>query len=405
MQMNLIEFHIFLTSLLVGTATATEIFYVLPDISPNISCPPHQCKTFSQYLLDNDGTLPVTSNVEYHLLPGEHYLNATKIVVFTNFQNFSLVGKFNEQLQLPPAILLDTNVTIYDSYNITIINIICRSLFPNIGNLQLVNCISCTIENVTLIGCGLSGHDLIGRSYLNNLVISLIESSNIEYECYDHQGIMLQYSDFSFNKYKSKIAYRESTMIMQNVSIHYENKSCYIVEEIIKIKIELYQVENSVDIIISDSKFDNMIQKIIGIKGYSYTTSYRCTVWIINCTFESNFIHHSTSLIMAEVRQFNIALSFLNCEFHHNESQEYLVSLYIQFDSMHGDFVCTNITFKECNFISNRGGLLQFINMDLPYCRPSILFIGPICIEAMTVTGDKNMIYIREMFDVHIMDQ
>ena len=256
-----------------------------------------------------------------------------------------MVGKFNDQLQLPPVILLDTNVTIYDSYNITIINIICRSLFPNIGNLQLVICISCTIENVTLIGYGLSGHDLIGRSYLNNLVISLIESSNIEYECYDHQGIMLQYSDYSFNKYQPKIAYRESTMIMQNISIHCENKSCYIVEEIIKIEIKLYQVENSVEIIISDSKFDYMIQKIIGIKGYSYST--RCTVWIINCTFESNFIHRSTSLIMAEVRLFNIALSFLNCEFHHNESQGYLVSLYIHFDFMYGDFACTNITFNK----------------------------------------------------------
>ena len=65
--MNVIEVCIF-TALLFGTSTATEIFYVLPDTSPNISCLPHQCATFSQYLLDDDGTLPITSNVEYHLL-------------------------------------------------------------------------------------------------------------------------------------------------------------------------------------------------------------------------------------------------------------------------------------------------------------------------------------------------
>ena len=98
MEMNLIEVYI-LVALLVKTSTATEIFYVLPDNSPNISCPSHQCTTFSQYLLDNDGILPVTSNVEYHLLPGEHHLNATETVVaLSNFQNFSLIGKFNEQL-------------------------------------------------------------------------------------------------------------------------------------------------------------------------------------------------------------------------------------------------------------------------------------------------------------------
>ena len=122
--MNFIEVYI-LVALLVGTSTANEIFYVLPDNSPNISCPPHHCATFSQYLLDNDGTLPVTSNVEYHLLSLEHYLNATEAVVFSNFQNFTLVGKLNEQLQLPLVILVSTNITILDSYNITITNIIC----------------------------------------------------------------------------------------------------------------------------------------------------------------------------------------------------------------------------------------------------------------------------------------
>ena len=74
MKMNVIEVCIF-TALLFGTSTATEIFYVLPDNSPSISCLPHQCATLNQYLLDNDDTLPVVSNVKYHLLPGEHYVS------------------------------------------------------------------------------------------------------------------------------------------------------------------------------------------------------------------------------------------------------------------------------------------------------------------------------------------
>ena len=120
-----------LAALLVETSTAIEMFYVLPDHSSNISCPPHQCATLNQYLLDNNGTLPVVSNVEYHFLLGEHYLNATEMVAFTNFQNFSLVGKFNEQLQLLPVILVGIDIAILDSCNITITNIIFKSLFPN----------------------------------------------------------------------------------------------------------------------------------------------------------------------------------------------------------------------------------------------------------------------------------
>jgi len=54
---------------------APEIFYVLPDNSTNGSCPSQPCATLSQYLMDNNGTLPVVSNVEYHF-PGEHQILA-----------------------------------------------------------------------------------------------------------------------------------------------------------------------------------------------------------------------------------------------------------------------------------------------------------------------------------------
>ena len=52
--------------------TTTKMFYVIPDDPTNVSCPSQPCATLSQYLLDNNGTLPVVSNAEYHFLPGEH---------------------------------------------------------------------------------------------------------------------------------------------------------------------------------------------------------------------------------------------------------------------------------------------------------------------------------------------
>ena len=93
MQMNLIEIYISVL-VLIGISTATEVFYVLPDNSPNLSCPSHQCATFSQYFLDNNDTLPVVSNVEYHLLPGEHHIATAERVELVDFKNFLLIGEF-----------------------------------------------------------------------------------------------------------------------------------------------------------------------------------------------------------------------------------------------------------------------------------------------------------------------
>ena len=210
MQMSLVKVCTVVAVLTGILTTATEIFYILPDNSPNISCPSHQCATFSQYFLDND-TLPVVSNVEYHLLPGEHYIISTEIILLGYLQNFLLVGCCNKQLQqFSSTLLVSTDIVIFDSYNVTIRNVIFKVLFLFSGDIdvkvQLVVCISCTIENVTLSGCGLLGYNLIGRSNLTNIVINN-KPLNSEYQCNDYQGIMLHYDyNYSFNDSTSEIA-------------------------------------------------------------------------------------------------------------------------------------------------------------------------------------------------------
>ena len=63
--------------LIIGMCRATsQIFYVQPDgNSSDEICSSQPCATLTQYLTANNGTLPVASNVEYRLLPGEHYIN------------------------------------------------------------------------------------------------------------------------------------------------------------------------------------------------------------------------------------------------------------------------------------------------------------------------------------------
>ena len=71
-------------------SAATEVLYVLPESSVNITnCSSQPCATLSQHLLNN-GTLRVMSNVEYHFLPGEHCIPAN--MVLQNLHNFSMIG-------------------------------------------------------------------------------------------------------------------------------------------------------------------------------------------------------------------------------------------------------------------------------------------------------------------------
>ena len=77
---------------------------------------------------------------------------------------------------------------------------------------------SCTLENVTLIGYGLLGGNLIRRSYLSIAVINLTKSSNREIKCYDGQAIILYYSDSSMKVKDLKITHNQkSVIIMQKI--------------------------------------------------------------------------------------------------------------------------------------------------------------------------------------------
>ena len=396
--MNFIKVKI-LVHVLIWISTATEIFYVLPDNSPNISCPSHQCATFSQYFLDND-TLPVVSNVEYHLLPGEHHVFSTERIVLAYLQNFSLVGLYNKQQELPSTILVSTNITILNSYNFTITNVIFKTLvhFSDDINVRmdLIVCIYCTIENVTLLRYGLLGYNLIGRSYLNNIIIR-----NTEYWCNDYQGIMLHYGNYSFNESKSETAHGKSITTIQNISYNFNSVGCTN-RGIIYVYVEAYQIVDSIEIIISNSQFNNVImsQPIIRIKD-DHSETISCMICIINCTFESISVS-DTPMITITLPKFNTALIFVNCGFHYCDgSEEYLVEIIVTLDMNFRNVICTDIAFNKCNFSNNNGGLLTFRNVLHSYCNLNILFEGPTYISDNRISSASanvlNLIYIDNM--------
>ena len=88
-----------------------------------------------------------------------------------------------------------------------------KALFHS--NLQLAVCVSCTVENVTLIGCGLSADNLLGRSSIQDIVINLTKPSGTECadthcQCYSNQGITLRYS-LNKSKLEFEMANNENT--------------------------------------------------------------------------------------------------------------------------------------------------------------------------------------------------
>ena len=130
-----------LVTILVSASTAThKIFYVLPDNSTNASCLFQPCATLSQYLLDNNGSLPVVSNVEYHFLPGEHHVPTNMTLQYLH--NFTITGNSSNKL-LSTVLFIDLQeyVKIAKSINFTISNVLFRTYDKQYGyticNVQL----------------------------------------------------------------------------------------------------------------------------------------------------------------------------------------------------------------------------------------------------------------------------
>ena len=160
----------------ISISTASKILYVLPDNSTDaVNCPSQPCATLSQYLLDN-GTLPVVSNVEYHFLPGEHHVPANMTI--QNLHNFSIIGTISKPSSLAVLVLVDCPqsyiINIIDSYNVTIANVMLKQCnHPQLTNLLITLCYSCTLENLVFINLGMIATNLVGRSHLTELVIKI----------------------------------------------------------------------------------------------------------------------------------------------------------------------------------------------------------------------------------------
>ena len=375
--------HTILLFIQIWNSAATEILYVLSDNSTDaVSCPSQPCATLSQYFLDN-GTLPVVSNVEYHFLPGEHHVPAN--MTLKNLHNFSIIGTVHKQSPLAVLVLVDCPqsyiINIIDSYNVTITNVMLQQCdHPQLTNLIITLCYSCTLENVVFMNLGIIATNLVGRSHLTELVIK----SNRKFLMFC-QEIALKYWNLqSFTDHKH-------LLVMNQINMIGDRSKCYSNGPVgLHIYIGIIALER-LTIILNNSLFYNLDHTAltIVIQCYGYNK-----VNIENCTFVNNYITHYKEfdgidtilrpLIDIVSAHDNKSISFKQCNFKGNYHVNILIKILIKTTRICYDQLTlqscigpvTNITFVVCQFTDNVvSELMNIVNSFS--CKTNLLIIGP----------------------------
>ena len=305
-------FSFILTTVEICISSATEIYYVLSDNSTNASCPSQPCATLSQYWL-HDGTLPVVSNVEYHFLPGEHYVPAN--MVLKNLHNFSMIGIVSDLSS--PAVLVCSHVqsiiiNIINSYFVIIKNV----WFKHYGtlfckktayiNLKMSCCFSCRIENVIFLQYGFRAFNLIGDSHLHNIKVRITQF--VEVCC---QEILLKY-----NTCPSSSGYNTQTHVLTINQLVINDQNKFIIPRKgndVGLKIHLSYLMYHLQLSLTNSHFSSMDNTAVHIQGGCSSKAKQ--IFITNCTFT---LMRYFTVIEIYLKPVNMIVSLLNIEFHNN---------------------------------------------------------------------------------------
>ena len=322
-------------------------------------------------------------------------------MVLQNLHNFSIIGTVSKPSPLAVLVLVDCPqsyiINIIDSYNVTIANVMLKQCDqPQLTNLLLNLCYSCTLKNIVFMNVSLIATNLIGRSHLTEIIMksNRITSKNLMF-C---QELTLQYWDLqSFNNHKHLLEMNQIKMIG-------DRSKCYS-NGPVGLHIYIVIVMESLTITITNSLFYNLDHTALTIisqcRGYN-------NVNIENCTFENNYIkkYQETSgtlrpLIDIVSANSNKSISFKQCNFKKNSHATILIAISIflkETKSCHGFISCTvptitNISFVTCQFSDNR--ISELMNIDAQYCTANLLIIGP-----SQFTKTINGLHKHKQYDV-----
>ena len=282
-----------LLAMQLSISVSTRIIYVIPGNSTNTSCSFQPCATLSEYLLDN-GTLPVVSNVQYYFLPGEHHVPANMLL--QDLCNLSLIGTVKESP--PPVVLVgflqSYVINVINSYNVTIANVMFKwfsEIQSGYLNFLIDLCYSYTTENVVFINLGLKGINLIGNSYLTEIVIKLhVAEQNFIVFCH---GITLYYWDKpAYKGHKHLLTMNQINIVRKDAG-----SKCYNTNPV-GIHIIINMMEN-LTIILNNSLFHDLHHTAIRVRSRCRDNN---TFIIENCKFERNGYRYSGEDFLVPIR-------------------------------------------------------------------------------------------------------
>ena len=375
--------------LMVPTATH-HIFHVLPDDSTNASCSFQPCATFSQYVLDNNGSLPVVSNVEYHFLPGEHHVPTNMILQYLH--NFTITS--DKALSTVLFIYLQAYMEISNSVNFTISNVVFKTYDKQHEayahkscNVMLNNYLSCKMMNITFLHYGFCCANLGGTSYLSNIVMDFTS------QCY--RAIYLYYEEGLQTDNHNKC-----TVVIDRIFM-YGRWNCdniyYFTEPAISVLLPNYNMT----FIISNSRFKDMNKKLIYINSPANNA-----ILIENCKFEDNRYKYMydiiSSMMVIKLSHINATLTISNCYFLRNHGIVIVTVEVLEYSKSKLPFnsscvLLSTITITKFSGIENKGNLLNLHGFGLMPCK-NLLFIEDLYVYWNTNYHDDFNSYLHKKF-------
>ena len=262
-------------------------------------------------------------------------------------------------------------------------------------NLAFIRCFSCTITGAKFIKSGFYGEDLIGRSCLNNIIVSLVASPLC---CITVINIV--YTNNSSTNY-----YGEHTVVMDKIFMSGESYGS-IPSTGICISVPSMFL-NNITCIISNSLFQSVDQIAIfdfNIHGFTAST----LIQIDNCTFDHNEYYQIIGfqpMIEVKIAYVNVTVSFINCNFLNNY-QLPLISV-----TMYDKDICgvpvkaacefsSKVIVRNCLILHNTMTFLKLLGSKTLSCINTHI-TGPITISDSGIGSGEIMHIENSIVHVH----
>ena len=342
-----------------------RVFYVKPDDYVNVSCPSQPCATLSQYLLDNNGTLPVVSNVEYYFLPGEHHLPPD--MTLENLNNVTLLGISSVNNLSPVMLVCCPNKSIYYLFiafsdNIKIVNVVFKQCLrqKNATYVSFHFCISCKLDNIIFSEGGFLANNLFGNTILSN--ISIKEYKELPYSLSQYK-IVIQYADHWL--WSEQHAVNTFDIISSSITSR----------STAGIKIKLGQVKYNVSISLRDTQFYDMHDVSLHV-----FTEYTTTLQVENCTFMHSYLTRPTIFKqMINIVTTTFSIAFVNCTFYQNNKWDSLIGFAAVCSHLQGGrcLMPQTMLFDSCKFVGNGSPVAIIVGGANASCMVHLFIIGP----------------------------